>query len=148
VRIVQDRYDDAVRLYRQALDLDPKNPDALNNLATLLSEASDTRAEALQLVDRAIELAGPTPPLLDTKGTALIYDGKPQEAIPVLERATAGFGRDPRFPFHLAAAYCRAGQTAKAKEVFRQVGQRDLKKQILTKKDQELLAELEQKLLQ
>ena len=148
VRIMQDRYDDAVKLYRQALALDPKNPDALNNLATLLSEESDTRVEALQLVERAIQLAGPTPALLDTKGTALIYQGKPHEAIPVLERAASSLGRDPRFPFHLAAAYYRAGQTAKAREVFHEVGEGDLKKQILTKKDQELLVELQQKLLQ
>jgi len=150
VRIVQDRHDDAVTLYRQALALDPKNPMALNNLATLLSESEepDKRAEALKLVEGAIQIAGPAPQYLDTKGTALLYDGKPHEAIPILEKAASSLRPDPRFPFHLAVAYYRAGQTGKAKEALAKTVDGALEKQILTKKDQELWAELKQKLLQ
>ena len=144
-RIRQGRVDEAIRFYEQALRLRPKIALAMNNLATLLAEQPGGAEKALQLVEQAIEITGPTPQLLDTKGTALIHDGKPAQAIPVLEKAASSLRPDPRFPFHLAVAYHRAGQPAQAKEVFARVLGANLEKQILTKKDRELLAELEEK---
>ena len=146
VRIMQNRYEDAAKLYRQALGLIPKDPLALNNLATVLSEEPDTRAEALRLIERAIQIAGPTPALLDTKGTALIHDGKADQAIPFLEQAASGLRPDPRFPFHLAIAYHQAGERAKAKATFTKALDGDLERQILTSMDKRYLSELKQKL--
>jgi tetratricopeptide (TPR) repeat protein len=147
-RIRQKRVDEAIPLYERVLALQPKNALALNNLATLLAEQPARVEKALDFVEQAIEIAGPTPQLLDTKGTALIYSGKAIQAIPVLEKAASGVRTDPRFPFHLAVAYYRAGQTGKAKESFAKALDGDLEKQILTKKDQELLVELQQELRQ
>jgi tetratricopeptide (TPR) repeat protein len=150
VRVVQERYEDAVELYQQAVKLDEKNPNpiVLNNLATLLAEEPETRADALKNIDLAIQIAGPNPQYLDTKGTALIYSGKAAQAIPVLEKAASGPRPDPRFAFHLAVAYYRAGQTDNAKRSLAKALAGDLKKKILTKKDLEFLTELQQELLQ
>ena len=46
---------------RRVLEIAPHNTLALNNLATLLAERPNQRAEALQLIERAIDSAGRQP---------------------------------------------------------------------------------------
>jgi tetratricopeptide (TPR) repeat protein len=147
VRVVQNRTDEAIALYRQVLQLRPKDVVVLNNLATLLAERPGGAGEALALVDRAIDLAGPNASLLDTKGMALVYGGKAAEAVAWLKTAASGADSDPRFDFHLAVAYDRAGKTQEARQALSAARSRNLADQILTGKDQELLAELESRLL-
>jgi len=142
------RVEDAVRLYRQVLALQPRHVWAMNNLATLLSEQNDKskRQEALKLIDRAIQIAGPQPGLLDTKGMILVYDGKADEAVPLLQEAALAPEADPRYAFHLAVAYCRTGENDKAGAALKVARKGNLTSQVLTEKDRTLLAELEQKL--
>jgi tetratricopeptide (TPR) repeat protein len=59
----------------------------LNNLAWLLSDRPEASKEALQYIDKAIELAGPEGALLDTRGMILVRMGKLNEAITDLELA-------------------------------------------------------------
>jgi Tfp pilus assembly protein PilF len=150
VRVVQGQTEAAIRLYRQVLQLRPKDALALNNLATLLAEQPETRKEALKYIDQAIEIAGEEPALLDTKGTILLSEDKPsknelKDALTCLEKAAATPGADPRFHFHLAVAYDRASEAEKAGEAFAKALDGDLKDQILTETDRRWLAELEQK---
>ena len=74
IRVLQDRSDEAIELYRQILAQQPRNVEVLNNLATMLAEQPEPekRKEALEYVEQAIKLAGPQPGLLDTKGMALL----------------------------------------------------------------------------
>jgi tetratricopeptide (TPR) repeat protein len=116
VRIVQDRSDDAIVLFRKLVSLEPNNVAALNNLALLLAERPDDRKEALQLIDRAIEISGGEPSLLDTKGTILIHDGQAATSISILESAANSPNPDPRYRLHLALAYRESGNLAKAKQ--------------------------------
>ncbi len=146
LRIIQGRADKAAGLYQRVLETQPENTMVLNNLATILGEDADTRAEALKLVDRAIKIAGPQPNLLDTNATILLYEGKPSDAIKLLEKATATANPDPRFFFHLALAYLKSGNSDKAREAYGQADKRGLKNNILTTKDRELLAQLERDL--
>ena len=150
VRVLQDRSKDAIEIYRQLLKQQPKNVEVLNNLATMLAEqpAPESRKEALECIDRAIELAGQQPNLLDSKGMALFYDGKPDQAATVLLAAAQAPNPDPRYRFHLAVAYGQLGQLDKAKAALQQARAADLEHQLLTKKDRELLAELEKKIAQ
>ncbi len=145
-RIRQDRVDEAIGLYRRIVALEPKSAVALNNLATLLGEQPGGTKEALRFVEQAIRVAGPSPQLLDTKGTVLIYGGKAAQAIPVLEKAASSLQSDPRFPFHLAIAYYQNGRNIKAKETLARALDGNLLKQILTEKDRELLSEMEKTL--
>lgn len=146
VRIIQQQTDDAVQLYRQVLKLRPKDVLALNNLATLLSEQSNTRKEALQYVDQAIQIAGPQAPLLDTKGTILVYGGQADQAIQWLEEAASALKPDPRYHLHLAVAYLQLGEDKKARNAFRNAILGDLTDEILTPTDERYLSELKQKL--
>jgi cellulose synthase operon protein C len=71
LRTVQGNYADAEALYRQVLMRDPQDITTLNNLAFLLGLHSNKAAEGLRLINRAIDLAGKAPELLDTR--AIIY---------------------------------------------------------------------------
>jgi len=146
VRFLQQQMDDAERLLRQALGADGKHTLAMNNLATLLAEKPGGRPEASQLIERAIDAAGPQPGLLDTKGWILLLDGKPEEAARLLEEASSAQNSDPRFRFHLALAYQRQGQLEKARGAFQMLRRAELDRQILTTQERKMLAELDARL--
>ena len=129
------------------LALVPNERDLLNDLATVLAERPENRQDASRFVDQAIEISGQRPELLDTKGTICCSDGKPAEAVPLLEQAALSLDADPRYCFHLAVA-CnpdRAGQPEKAREAFRTASKNHLTRQILTPTDKSLLEELQKK---
>jgi len=146
VRIIEQRTDDAVRLYRQVLELRPKDAVTLNNLATVLAERADTRKDALRYIEKAIRIAGPQPQYLDTKGTILILFGKPDEAVECLEKAASAPGSDPRYHLHLAVAYLQLGEDEKARDAHENALAGDLTSRILMPTDEKYLSELKQKL--
>jgi tetratricopeptide (TPR) repeat protein len=142
VRVIQGKEADAVALFRNVVKVNPRFVPALNNLAMMLAERPADRAEALQLIDRAIEIAGKDPGLLDTKGTILVYSGRTREAMPVLELATRGSKVDPRHNFHLALAYRDQGKTEEAKAQLKTALNGNLGSLILTPTDRKLLSDL------
>jgi tetratricopeptide (TPR) repeat protein len=148
IRVLEDRADEAAELYRQVLRQQPKHSGALNNLATLLAEQPQPakRKEALECVDRAIQLIGPQPGLLDTKGMILVFDGKPELAVELLKEAASVPRPDPRYCFHLAVAYDRLGDAQQARAALKKARAGDLERQVLTATDRKLLVELEKKL--
>jgi tetratricopeptide (TPR) repeat protein len=105
--LIQDfhrgRSAEAARIYRQVLERDPANVMALNNLAMLVSLSEGKYSEALALVGRAIEAAGPEPALLDTRGLVHITANRGDLAMKDLEAAIAS-GPTPYRYFHLAQA--------------------------------------------
>jgi Flp pilus assembly protein TadD len=75
----------------------------------------------------------------------LVYDEKFDEAVALLEEAASTPMADPRYHFHLAVAYDRAGAAEKARAALAAARKGDLSRQVLTQMDQQLLAGLEQK---
>jgi tetratricopeptide (TPR) repeat protein len=73
--------------YEQVITRQPANVAALNNLAWLLREDNPTRA--LELAERARELAPDNPAVLDTYGWVLHLSGRHAEARDVIEKALA-----------------------------------------------------------
>ena len=143
IRIVQQRTDDAVKLYEQVLANKPDHVFTLNNLATLLSEQPQRRNEALGYVDRAIELAGRQPALLDTKGMILVHEDDLDLAVECLKIAASATSHpDPRYHFHLAVAYLRLGADEKARSAMKKASAGNLEGELLTPTDRKLLAEL------
>jgi tetratricopeptide (TPR) repeat protein len=145
VRVVQRRPDEAIRLYRQVVALKPTHVTTLNNLATLLAEQPEGRREAIECVDRAMQIVGPQPGLLDTKGMILVLEGKPDDAVPLLQEAAATPQSDPRYHFHLAVAYDRSGEAKKARDALETARKGNLTRQVLTQSDRQMLADLEKK---
>jgi Flp pilus assembly protein TadD len=147
LRAVQGRYEESIEHYRSLVKLEPRNVAALNNLAVMLAEVPERRTESLQLINKAIEVAGQQPGLLDTKGTILVYQGDFQKALFLLEAAAREAGTDARHHFHLAAAYHGVGETTKAKQQLVLAIDMNLEQQVLTPTDRRILSDLKAALI-
>jgi tetratricopeptide (TPR) repeat protein len=114
-RFDQVHYAEAVELYRQILHHDEPHDErhgvVLNNLAWILAVAQNKGAEALELLDQAEKLLGPSPALFDTRALAYIRLGDSRKAIEILEPATEDRPTAEGF-FHLAQAYRLARNNA------------------------------------
>ncbi len=112
---------DAERRYRNALATDPREPDALNNLAWVYLQRTERYDEAAALAARALDAApARTAYYADTLGVALARGGRPAEGLAALERALAAAPAGQRalraeILEHLAETYGRLGREAEAK---------------------------------
>jgi tetratricopeptide (TPR) repeat protein len=116
------RLDDAEGEYRQVLELDNRNVRALNNLAWLLGQLgqkAEKVSEALMLINRAIEVAGPKTDLLDTRAVIYMTRNESAAAVADLQTAIADAPSGFRY-FHLARAQLLAHNREAAEEAFRQ----------------------------
>jgi tetratricopeptide (TPR) repeat protein len=120
-------YQEARTALRRALQIDPRNAAAHNNLAWLLlmgpKELRDYE-QSLSHARKAVELAGDQATYHNTLGVALYRAGKFAEAVPVLNRSReASKGEDAAFDlFVLAACHHRLGEGARAKELYAEAG--------------------------
>jgi tetratricopeptide (TPR) repeat protein len=89
LRSLERKYDDAEKLYRQIIEQDPRNALARNNLSWLLAAhgGKAKAAEALDLVNQAIRLVGPSADLLDTRAFVYLQQEAADEALKDLKRA-------------------------------------------------------------
>lgn len=101
---LQDERSQAIALYRDLVDRDGRNILARNNLAVLLALGEKKFEQALECIDKAIEIDGPQPNLLDTRGIVYLAMRQPTKAIADLEEATQ-MAPDPASYFRLASAY-------------------------------------------
>src|SRR2546423_13416643 len=74
------RLAEAERTYRDVLEREPYNSDALHLLGVLLSQQGDARG-ALELIDQAIAIAPGNPVQLYNRGNTLSAFGRAEEAI-------------------------------------------------------------------
>jgi predicted Zn-dependent protease len=96
-------YQEAEALYATVLRTAPNNLLAINNLAWLLAVNEGRGEEALALVNRGIDLVGPSAELLDTRGCILVRLGRASEAIKVLQESLDQSPSPARY-FHIAQA--------------------------------------------
>lgn len=124
---MQERFADAEAIYRQVLRKDAENVYALNNLAWLL--AFKRSPEALVLVNKAIDLVGPSPELLDTRGVVHLMLGQTDRALDDLLTASKQ-SLEPNYSFHLARAWAAANKVRDARAAIEEANKRgfDLKK--------------------
>jgi Tfp pilus assembly protein PilF len=119
-------FDEATAYYRQVLAADPDDARALNNLAWLLALHSRKGAEALPLIDRAIDRYGPRPDLLDTRALVYLAMDQADKARADLKASIADTPTAARY-LHLARA-CEmtddAGGTAAALREAKALGLR------------------------
>lgn len=116
--------DEAERLYRKAIELDPKHTLAYNNLAYLLAENSKSLDEAVFLAEQAALIEPTNPFILDTLGYALLQQGKYKRAADTLERARGRAVRlkpekQGEIALHLVRAHLGNRDTHLARQVLK-----------------------------
>jgi len=82
-----DLLDMSEKYHRQALRLDPENPDRLNSLAYFLIDNDRNINEGITLVDSALNSRPDNYNYLHTKGWAFYKQGKYQEALETLQKS-------------------------------------------------------------
>jgi tetratricopeptide (TPR) repeat protein len=118
--------DKAKQCYQEALDIDPKSPQASNNMASLLTKTGGNLDVALSLAQTARRRMPDSSNVADTLGWVLYQKGAYKSAIDSFRQAIslAEKGRAPDSPtlhFHLGMAYQRDGQPALARQQLEKV---------------------------
>jgi tetratricopeptide (TPR) repeat protein len=126
LRNLQERYADAEALYRRVLDQEPRQALALYNLAWLLAVRGGSQAEALKLIQQALEVAGPLPDFLGTRAVIYLKMGQADQAIKDLEAALDVAPTALRY-YYLALAQQTARNRSAALAAFRQAQAAGLK---------------------
>jgi tetratricopeptide (TPR) repeat protein len=104
---LQGHYAEAIALYRQVLLYEPQSVVALNDLAFLLALKEGQGAEALELLQKAIDLDGPRAELVDSRAVAYLATDQARQAVKDLEGVIA-YAAKPSLYFHLARAHHQA----------------------------------------
>ncbi|MDR3232369.1 MAG: tetratricopeptide repeat protein [Planctomycetaceae bacterium] len=118
--IVRGKPERAIPLYRKGLAAQPNSLLFQNNLAMLLSSAQGKHAEALDIINKALEGNHDEVRLLDSKGLILMNNGKASEAVPILERSVQLSCQLPIYCMHLATALDMDGRESGARRYFTQ----------------------------
>ncbi len=118
LRTLQGNYTESEAIYRRSLGANRDNVEALNNLAWQLALREDTPGEALKLVDRALDVAGPNPTLLNTRAVILMQLSQGDLAIKALREAVRSQPDKPTYYFHLARAYQMTKSPSDAREAL------------------------------
>jgi tetratricopeptide (TPR) repeat protein len=132
----------AIETFRRIVQDRPNDVIALNNLAMLLADSPANSQEALPLINRAIELVGTKPALMDSKAYVLLRLGQFEDAISILSALRAK-NDSPSVRFHLYQAYLKSYQTQLANELLTTIDLAALRKSPLTQSDQKELQQLE-----
>jgi len=114
----KDHQDEAAeRDYRQAHALSPGDPAPALALGSFLldrRQSPDGQAEATRLLLAALALAPHDPAALAGVGQAVLGQGRPSEAVPLLEAAEVRSPSDPKIWYTLGTAYARLGNGKRA----------------------------------
>lgn len=111
------KYDESEKLLRKLIQLKPDHAHAYNALGYSLLERNVRIAEALALVEKALELAPDDLAVMDSVGWAYFRSGKLDESVQMLRRAFAG-NSDPEIAAHLGEVLWARGDKAEATKIW------------------------------
>jgi Tfp pilus assembly protein PilF len=103
---------------KKAIELDPKNTQAINYLAYTYAEDASNLSEAEVLARKAHQLSPEDPFIMDTLGWVLYKQGRVKEAIPWLESAQTQQPTESVIADHLGDAYIQHRLPEKAKVMY------------------------------
>ena len=132
-------FQQAERLLRRAIVLEPNHANAANALGYLYAEQGVHLDEAAALVQHALKFAPTSGAYLDSLGYIYFKQGKLDEALELLEQASEQLPDTPEILLHLGAAYGEKGWMEKAVETLERAVQ-------LTPEDSDIGTEVREKL--
>ncbi len=109
----QQRLDDAEADLRKVIAINPEHVDALNTLGYTLADLTDRHNEALELIERALELRPNDPAIIDSMGWVLFRLGRLERAQIYLEQALS-LNNNPEIAAHLGEVLWALGQQEQA----------------------------------
>lgn len=135
LRLFQQRYQESFELLVRAEKLAPRSIMTLNNLAIAASEIPGREREGLARIEKAIDLYGNTPELLDTLGTVQLACGLADKAEASLKKSWDE-KPDSRTLLHLLQAFQAQGKSKELREHIRSFQLSDLRGLAMTKREQ------------
>ncbi len=107
-------WDQAEADFRQALELNPDQPQVLNYLGYSLVERREKLDEALNMIERAVTARPDSGYIVDSLGWVLFRLGRYDEAVEHMERAVELMPVDPVVNDHLGDVYWAVGRAREA----------------------------------
>ena len=122
----QNHWDQAKTMYQQALNIQPENPLASNNLAYVILQQGGNVDVALAMAQTARRGMPDSPNAADTLGWAYYQKGVYHSAIDLFQEALRlnekrGGAEDPTVHYHLGLAYQKSNQPALARQQLERV---------------------------
>ncbi len=108
---LQGKLEEAEEILQKALELDPSNPYALNDLGYIWVEENKNLGEAVKMLERAVRKVR-TPEILDSLGWAYVKTGRVEEGLKLLKKAVAENPYNWELRYHLGVAYEKLGERA------------------------------------
>jgi len=105
------------QLMRKLIKIQPDHAHAYNALGYGLLERNEKIPEAMQLVEKALQLAPDDPAIMDSVGWGYYRTGKLDESVKMLRRAYAG-NPDPEIAAHLGEVLWMRGDKAEARKIW------------------------------
>ncbi len=106
------------QLMRKLIKIKPDHAQAYNALGYGMLERNERIPEAMQLVEKALQLAPDDVAIMDSVGWGYYRSGKLDESVKMLRRAFAG-DANPEIAAHLGEVLWVRGDKAEAKKIWR-----------------------------
>lgn len=105
------------KLMRKLIQIKPDHAHAYNALGYSLLERQERIPEAMELVEKALQLAPDDPAIMDSMGWGYYRSGKLDESVKLLRRAFA-VNPDPEIAAHLGEVLWQRGDKAEARRIW------------------------------
>lgn len=106
--LAENRYADALRIFKRMYEISPKNPLLLNNLAWTAGQLKDP--QALGYAEEALAAAPESAAVLDTVGVIQVEAGQTEKGLANLTRAVSLAPDSLPLRFNLAKTYAKVGR--------------------------------------
>jgi len=114
------RVDAAVQAYQKAIGLDPRQPIALNNLASIAAERKQDLKQAEAWARQAVAAVPRAAQFHDTLGMVQRAQGNLPAALKAFEAASRLSPRDATLKFHLGRALAESSDKVQARKVLQE----------------------------
>jgi tetratricopeptide (TPR) repeat protein len=118
------------RYLRQLLKMRPDHAHAMNALGYSLADRNERLDEALQLIDKALQILPDDPFIIDSRGWALFRKGDTTGALAALSRAY-GLRADPEIAAHLGEVLWVLGRKDEAKKTWNEASKANPENELL-----------------
>ena len=120
--------------FLKCLQKDPEDATTLNYLGYMWAEHGKKLDDAFEWIQKALDLEPDSEAILDSMGWVLFQQGKPEQALPYLEKAESKLTEpDPTILDHLGDVYLALDRLPSAKESFQKSLEIEFSEQVFEK---------------